>query len=231
MENNNTYNLNKDNTNDEEKKDLKNVEGEKKNTYKKLTSYNECPVDLYRDNNKTNKDINETDDNNTNKQTIVEENNFFDNNFSDFQKAQENTDKQKNSISLNSIYNDLRSYEQEFLNNLKNDKQVQETNSLKKDNKDLYEHINFNNIESISNYLNNYKNNFSENDILNSCINKNIESFIQEEKKNNKKNKINKNYINQSMFLNSLHPNFSQKIFKEYSKQGPSHESGDNLGK
>ncbi|CRG99801.1 conserved Plasmodium protein, unknown function [Plasmodium relictum] len=141
--------------------------------------------------------------------------NFFDNNFFDFQKAK---DSLKKNNSLIDIYNEMKNYEEDFLEYLERTyENVEEDGFIKNEEKNSVDHIDFNNIESISSFFNDSSISNINITQVKHCLIEDINFFV-EQKKLNKKIKINKNYFSFRNYLNTLPPNPSKKIFKEYEK-------------
>ncbi|SBT79343.1 conserved Plasmodium protein, unknown function [Plasmodium malariae] len=159
-----------------------------------------------------------------------EENNFFENDFSNFQKAEENVEEEKKKKkTLIDIYNEMKNYEENFLNNFERtyeniEEEEKEEGHFIKSNEDKESSfdVDFNSIESISSTLNGEGVDMMNDIPVVQCLRESINFFVEEQKrqniKKNKKNKKNKNYLSLKSYMNSLPPNVYQKIFKEYKK-------------
>ncbi|SBT34908.1 conserved Plasmodium protein, unknown function [Plasmodium ovale wallikeri] len=136
-----------------------------------------------------------------------EQNDFFDSSFANFQKAEEKEEKKKTLID---IYNEMKNYEENFLDIFERAyENIEEKGIIKKkddeEKKNSIECVNFNSIESISNFLNG--GNIPKSNIisLEQCMYENVNLFTEEQAKLNKKNKLNKNYFIVSSYK-LLHP-------------------------
>ncbi|SBS83061.1 conserved Plasmodium protein, unknown function [Plasmodium ovale] len=143
-----------------------------------------------------------------------EQNDFFDNSFANFQKAEKKEEKKKTLID---IYNEMKNYEENFLDIFERAyENIEEIGFIEKkddeEKKKSIECVNFNSIESISNFLNG--GNMPKSDIisLEQCMYKHVNLLTEEQAKLNKKNKLNKNYFSIKNYMDTLPPNPNQKL-------------------